>query len=395
MFEAKNNIKSKKLYVYRKYYKASYPEQYTNIIDMWSDSFLYGKVNEDLNTLSLNKNYLKPLKDNSISSNSQNFALNIVADSFYEFIAEVQKADRLKLIPKSKLNPLRVTKSYNSTQNDYNNKVIEIFNSMFIQNELLNNIFTIDNFLNKFCFYVTNIRVPYTETAYINSNLHSPFNTGLVIDFSNLKHDYDNPKFEDYLSDENYEFFHNTAQKYSFFVDKNAPWRIVYNVTTDYALQKYKSYNINSLNELQTTFYTPTYLTDWKKLKDILLNYYQDKVYRKPSVQIPDYCDGNVVFNTVKKEIYDSNKYEDIFWIKLYYFVRLNEQQISMTQQEFESKLKYITGLYSSSGERDVLEFINKQTKSFVDGGKNPSYSDVIRLQKNKLLSKSSFTLKL
>jgi len=394
-FIAKNNIRISQQYAYRTLYDIRYPEEFTNTINFWNESTLYGKIDIDNNVLVLNNENIKVLKDNTVSNNSNNYALNVVSDSFSEFLSEVQKADRLRIIPKSRLNPFKIAKSYNPTLNEYSTRINFILNLSLKNNKLLNQIFTINDFLNEFCFLVANVRVPFTQTAYILSNMYSPLSTGLVIELSSLKHDYDEPKVTQYLDDVNYEFFHNTAQKYSFFVDKNAPWRMVYNVTTDYALQKFKVYGVNSLKEMQSKFYTPCYLTDWKLLKQSLLQFYTDRIFRKPSVQVPSYCDkNNISITTFKKELPNEDTYDDLFWIKLYYFVRLKEQNISLTQLEFENKLITLSKLHKLNGEEYVLNLINKETKLFLDGGKNPSYNDFIKIDKYKNSKLTSYILK-
>ena len=65
---AKNNQKSIEQYTFRKYYDVVYyPKEYTNIINFWKNSILYGKVNRDLDSIILNTNNLKVLKTSNIN----------------------------------------------------------------------------------------------------------------------------------------------------------------------------------------------------------------------------------------------------------------------------------------------------------------------------------------
>jgi hypothetical protein len=265
-----------------------------------------------------------------------------------------------------------------------------IFTSKTLRNEILN----FKQFLNDFVYYMSNTSLKVTQTSYMLGALTSPLHTGLVIELSNLKHDDDQPKAISYIQDTNYQFFFNTAQKYSFYVDKNAPWRMVFNVSTNYALEKMKGYNINSLEEMFKISYAPTYLNDWKILRTTLVNFYNEKALKKQTVQIPVICNGNLVFESINKTSASEQDYDDLTWIKLYYFVRLKEQNLSLTQFDFESRCNIISNLYNTGGETAALEYINNQTKLFIDGGTNPGYREYVQVEANKRLNKSSFVFK-
>ena len=211
--------------------------------------------------------------------------------------------------------------------------------------------------------------------------------------YAHLKHDEDAPKAISYIQDANYLFFINTAEKYSFYVDKNAPWRMVFNVSTKYALEKMMKYGINNLEEMFTKSYKPTYIDDWKVLRTSLVDYYNNIALTKQNVQIPIICNNTLQFENIVKTQASENLYNDITWIKLYYFVRLNEQNISLTQNEFDNKCRVIENLYSNGGELSALKFINNETKLFLDGGTNPSYDQHVKVELSKLKNNSSFLL--
>ena len=392
---AKNNQKSIEQFIYRKQYDlVYYPKDYTNIINFWNQSLLYGKIDNNQDSIMLDTANLKLLKTNTITQNKQFYALSFVADAFNEFILEVQRADQARVIPKSKLNPIKVTKASIVPQTNYKDTINKFFDSVFSKNKLRNQITNLNDFLNEFCFFMMNTSLYVTQTAFITNNISSPTITGLVIELSDLKHDEDEPKAINYLEDPNYQFFINTAEKYSFFVDKNAPWRMVFNLGTSYALQKFKNYNFNSLDEVFANAYKPTYLTDWKILRDLLLQYYTDYVLVKPKIQIVELCgNDSITQKTITKENLD-NVYGDLFWIKLYYYVRLREEDIRINQNEFENRMRKMVSIYNVGGEMEALKYINKDTKPFLDGGTNPSYAQVIEVHKNKKARTSNFIYK-
>lgn len=396
--QANNSQRSSELFEYRKYYRdLYYPKDNTNIIDFWDKSLLYGKINKDLDSIMVNSSNLKILKQNTTTSNQNQYLVSFAADSFQEFLEEFQRADQQKVIQKSRLNPIKIQKSAIAPEIEYKARVRNVLDALMKNdlNEFENKLITFNDYINLFCIRVDIAKPIMSQTGYITSKLISPLATGLVFELSLLDHGLDPTKDKDYLKDPNYKFLINTAEKYSFFVDKNAPWRLVFNLSTQYASTKFAKYNCNDINEVQSKLYSPSYLSDWSLLKNSLITHYNEQALKKNKVQIPYYCEENelVKFDTINKQRAEQNQYEDIFWIKLYYYVRLKEEKISMTQKQFNIKLNHLEKIYISSGTEMCLKLINQDTKLFLDGGTNPSYSQFIVVEKNKLKNNSSFLL--
>lgn len=397
---AKNNQKSSELFEYRKYYRdLFYPKDNTNIIDFWNNSLLYGKINKDLDPIVITSSNLKVLKQNTITTNQNQYLVNFAADSFQELLLEFQRADQQSVIKKSKLNPLKIQRSALIPEQVYKVRVRNVLDALLKNdlNEFENKLITFSDYINLFCSRMDIAKPIISQTGYINSKLSSPLITGLMFELSLNDHGTDQKKDKDYLQDPNYKFLINTAEKYSFFVDKNAPWRLVYNLSTQYAASKFSKYNCADIDEVHSKIYSPTYLTDWSYLKSALIQHYNEQALKKTKVQVPSYCEENevILFDTIYKEKAEQNQFEDIFWIKLYYYIRLKEEKISMTQVQFNTKLNHIDRVYTVSGTEMCLKLINQETKQFLDGGTNPSYSQHIVVEKNKLKNNSSFILKI
>jgi len=394
--KAKNNLPTSLLFENRKYYKdIYYPEKFDNNIDLWNEKYLYGKVDFDVNPIVLNPSYFKSLKINSAINQQPYYALNIVADSYAEMLEEIQRADQYLLIPKSIVNPIKPKKAAINSVTEYNNRIKLILDSLLSTELSLleNKIITFNDFLKLFISNISLTSIKISQSSLILGNNYSPNITGLVIELSTLKHDNDEKKAKDYLENDNYEFFINTAEKFSFFVDKNAPWRLVYNVSTKYAENKLNNYNIINIKEAFKKFYSPCFLTDYKLLRDSLVQYYTDNVLIKPRTQQSKYCIENkiIINKTITKESGDKLNKPDIFWIQMYYYIRLKESNIKLSQTEFNKNLDYIKNLYSLSGEKRVLEYINSKAKFVVDGGANPEYNDFVNAKKKNINNLSSF----
>jgi len=395
---ANNNLKSNQLFEYRKYYRdLYYPKDNTNIIDFWNNSLMYGKINNDLDPVIMDIQNLKPLKLNNPFSTKANYLINFAADSFQEFLKEFQLADQQRVIQKSKLNPLKIEKGSLLPNQEYKIRIVNVLETLMKNdlNQFNNKLLTFDDYLKLFCTNMDIAAPIITQTSFVTSKLFSPLSTGLVFELSSLDHGTDIKKDQEYLKDPNYKFLINTAEKYSFFVDKNAPWRLIFNLNTEYAKNKFSNYNCSSIDDVHSNLYSPTYLNDWILIKENLIKHYNEQALKKSKVQIPYYCENSedVRFNTITKQNALEEQYNELFWVKLYYYIRLKEEQLSMNQNQFNIKLNHLDSIYRTSGLQFTLKWINQQTKLFLDGGTNPSYNQHIKVEKSKLKNNSSFLL--
>ena len=72
---------------------------------------------------------------------------------------------------------------------------------------------------------------PITKTGMIKSRFCTPHVSGLMIEVDLLNHDKDLDKYG-WTEDINFNFYRNTARKFGFLVDKNAPWRLVADIAS-------------------------------------------------------------------------------------------------------------------------------------------------------------------
>jgi hypothetical protein len=360
---------------------------------------LYGKVDLELDHVYLKPQYLKVINNNVVGKSTPLYAAAFVVDAYKEFIEEVRRADQYQRIPKSLLNPLSVKRAAIVPEEQYKNRIKQILDVLLLNDlkALENKILTFDDFLRLFINNFSITKISLSQTANIGNIAFSPNATGLMLEVGTLEHDDDEKKVQLYLQDVNYQFFINTAEKYSFYVDKNAPWRMTFNVNTQYALDKFKIYNVNTIQEMFNLMYTKSYNTDYKLLKQYMIDYYSNNVLKKQKTQVYEYddCNRTTKLDTVFKQTVDQIEKPDVFWIQLYYFIRLKEQKINMFQSEFDNQLKKLATTYKVSGEQVVLGWINSQTKFVVDGGTNPDYNEFVRLKKAEAAKNKSFTFKL
>ncbi len=357
-----------------------------NKIDFWNSKKYYGKLNTFTAPIVAKSTSLKSIKTFSTRPTQKQYLINFVADAYNEFISEVQNANLSLKIPQSNYNPLIPKQTFLDPNSEYKKYVTNMLNIIYNaeKNNVDNNITTYHEFLNLITTYILSANARLTKTSYMLSNFAAPNVTGLIVSFADDKQDDDLLKIVKWMNDINFQFFANTAAKYSFLIDKNAPWRLVFNLNTEYAKEKMSAYGVDTIQDMFDNLYETTYLTDYKELKKIIEDYYLAKVKQKPKTQITEYCNEskNLKFSTVFKSN-DVSK-EDLLWIQFYYLCRIREENININQSQFDKNLINITMLYNNYGETKALEWIFNSTKPFLDGGSNPSYRQYKAVQENK-----------
>lgn len=198
--KANNKLKTGLLFENRVFYNSIYfPKDTTNIVNFWDTSFNYGKVNKNVEAISIKETSIKALQD----TQNKHLVNEVVVIAYKEFLTEYKKADFIKAIPKSNLNPLTVKKSLVSPNIKYKQHVSDTLDAVINSNKNLfnNNIFTIQEFINNVCSLLLPVTFVLTKTKYMTCNLTSPMDTGLCIEHSTNPHDDDTIKASKYIKD--------------------------------------------------------------------------------------------------------------------------------------------------------------------------------------------------
>ena len=129
--------------------------------------------------------------------------------------------------------------------------------------------------------------VPITLTNYLLGDLGSVFNTGIAIALDVADPGDDNYKYENWLSDPNFDFYVTAAKKYGFIIEKNIPWLMVadlFSNQTKKSLLNYKDNNghiITEENYFDYYFYN-TFTADMNLLVRFIINSYTEYVQQNP-----------------------------------------------------------------------------------------------------------------
>mgnify|MGYP003624699522 CR=1 FL=1 len=206
-------------------------------INYWSTGYeKYGKIDEDNNAIIPNIKYFKQIK----TKEETVFVFNFVADAFEDLIKFIKTQRINRLHPDDFLTQDISAKRGWFDIDQYHKKVTKQYYKSFVgtflgNSNLRKKILNFDSFLDIFLnlyFPKMMLEFPLTKTGVVENNKVSPNMSGLCVEISLDSHSDDYNKFNKYLNNINYEFYTLAAAKFGFFVDKNAPWRLVANLNS-------------------------------------------------------------------------------------------------------------------------------------------------------------------
>ena len=215
----------------------------TNSVSTWSTERFYGIVNTKGNTVIPDQKFLKPLY---FTDNESQFALNFVADAWYDLSKKLRElADQNIIFRNSPWTEPIIVKAWNPATLEYDEYMRDVVYRYFIESFLpLGNkerrIKNIDNFLSVFDEYIdlaVSLVGPTTFSGYIEGVSLSPLMSGLMVEIAAEQYSDDFTKSYEFL-DQNFELVSNIVAQYGFSIDRNIPWRLVADLRNP-AMQEY------------------------------------------------------------------------------------------------------------------------------------------------------------
>ena len=307
-----NGLSSFALYFQRLMYKeAIYPNSAKIPLDTWYDKQYYGRVDRLQNTIIPKYENLSPL----VTVGRPNLlALNFVVQAFEDFAAHMRNATILGVLKtqdtNNKIFDMKAYQGFNDptmVYNQYGQQLYNSFtNSLTLDQE--NQITNFDSFVKLWFTYLQNVAsfVPVTKTNYLLTGITNSFNSGLSIGIDLGPPEEDEYKYDNWLSDPNFDFYTKAAKKFGFIVNKNMPWILTADLFSDACLSYIERYvddetsQIVSEQNFFTVYYNQTYLTDIDLIKQLTINAYKTYVENNPLYQVREYrldCDKSKVEN--------------------------------------------------------------------------------------------------
>jgi hypothetical protein len=214
---------------------------------------------------------------------------------------------------------------------------------------------------------------PITKTGFIKTKQVLPNMSGLIINLADEDCGDDIVKFYTYINDSAFNEYYNMAKKYGFYIDKNAPWRLVANIDSPMMKKYMRRYGIRTA-QLYHQCYMRASDVDISTLQIYLIQFYNSYVKEFPVFQTRSVKNGNIVYK--KKTRTEVNldhiveSYGVKYWISLYAQIRNIEQGKPMNDQRRKAIVDIAAELEKQFDILDAIRYINielyKATKHLI-----------------------------
>ena len=361
-------------------YQDNYPEGIRNYraIDYWYDDGNYGRLNSVGDPVYPSEANLKQLRG---TGDNVCYVLNFVADAFEALRNAVRFQQSKNNLVNIEGTPFELVASagWVSLNVAYTRHAQHFYGTHLYPHLLTptvsEDIVDFDDFIEAFTQLADQalLVTPFTKTEYLMSKNSSPLMSGLVIELSDLyDHGSDLEKITDFINSNNFEVYREIANLHGFAVDRNAPWRLV--ALPGYpAMQRFMSKYGITLNTLFKKYYYTSYFLDIPSMKSHLFQYYQAFTTDSPEVRVPivrEMGDKKISLTKVIPRATLSlqdflEKYNNLFWIRLYVYVRAKETNRDWNQHKFDHVVKEASDFFTYSTEAAAFKFINKEVRRF------------------------------
>ena len=326
-----------------------------NVIDFQDIRQMYGK-------LDLQGRAIHPSEENFITLSSEKatqpiFIMNFVGRAFLEFKGYMRRAAlRKRANSTSPIFELSAVAGWESYKQEYHNHLNQIyllfFNRYIRRNKINEKIENFDDFVEAFLPFMRNFTsqfgMPFTFSGFIKSQLCSPMISGLMIDIYTADCNDDVIKRTKFLQDPDFEFFRNSAKKFGFVVDKNIPWRLVADLSSN-GMKKHMDNLGLGYRDVFPEYYHRSINDDVAFLKEYMRGFYNSLVESIPYVNQTQYCAKKIKTISklkkrlpISKELMEKN-YPMSYWFSKYLTFRAVETKSSLTDLQIKMAEKKIT----------------------------------------------------
>lgn len=353
------------------------------LIDLTKNQyFLFGKLNNSKNIIVPNKDKLERVQ---ILNNGNNL-INPIAKYFLDkLFQDFNKASLSGKFSKqnTKLYPLTISSAGANVYSKYENYISTIFDEFIKINVANNNIENMLSFedivfnFTKFLFTLEN--GPYTLSAYTLSRYNNLNSSGLVVNlFDGVKNDV--------TKDVNYNLYISIVNKNGFLIDKNNLGRLILNLRHESVVNRMRELGINSLSDFYSTYFVESSTLDIKLMSFIILKKYNEFCIRYPIAKPKSTCyNTKVTQDYIQRNLVSFNvlfqKYDYLYWFKIYLFLRGLETYKSWSQNEFDLHIIDLSNIYKTSLDNQydstlnyVLKLVGRYPYTSVVGNTNFYY---------------------
>lgn len=317
------------------------------------DYFLYyGRLDNKKNIINISENNLKNIPDTR-----NMYAFNFVCDAYDDLRAQLNSQQNLGTIKDERFLNLTAKKGWSSVHTKYHEHIDSLF-KIYLNFSKINGrhktIIDFNSFLKNFITFIDKSanKTPFLKSSFVIGTDCNINDSGLVIEIDDSKKDYDEKKIKEYYEINDFYIFQNLAKKHGFAIDKECPWRLIFNVNSEFAVNYMSKYEVTK-NNLFEKYYYKTANFDIENLKRYLIIIYNSIASQQETITVASIKNvetGHVASadTFIREQVsLESLPYivPESFWFELYCYVFLIENRVKLSQKEYNLLITDLTNL--------------------------------------------------
>jgi len=397
-----NSLRSEDAFYERKKYKETpYFGGLPNPLKSWYDKLYFGRVDTIQNGILVKNGMVNPpgIMKKIETKTGNVFVLNFVADAFTDLRAHLKRVSTVGIINQSSLyNEIVPVEGYGDYTRNFrglNDTWGRRFATRITSNkQIADRVLDFKTYMKELLNYRGSKvnEIPLTLSGYAVSNFASPMVSGLAVTLATENYGNDFIKFDKYILDPNFPYFVEAARKYGFYVDRNAPWKLIADPLSEPMLGYLSHYQYPLMEEIVdptdpaspsgvnkenffSAYYRKTYLSDLAELQNTLLNMYNNFVDDYPRIvkettgttQCPPRSKGAGYKEIISRHtinIATLETYGDLYWLNIYFKIRI--QEANLEYPHYKQKFNQVAQIYKVYGLERATRYINNEIKPYL-----------------------------
>jgi hypothetical protein len=305
------------------------------------ENLLYGRIDTDFYTIHPKKSKLTQM------DSSQNFALQDAAIAFGDLVLDIRKDVASGKIEENipYISDMKIYKSFHDINVEYNKWVRNVivgsfpeYTRSFEKDEKITDFETFMKVFSEHLKMIADQLGSINYSSFCISKQSNIRNSGLCIEIADLDFSRDSDKVG-FSSNPYFSYFLKKAEKFGFYVDYNAPWRLIFNLASPIITDIPRWSGLR--NYFKNNYYL-SYKEDLKNLRNFSFNAYRHYRNTTPTTMIEGVdkitgCHKRSLMTRKKilKEEFEKN-YTDEYWLKLYIDLKNAEKNLDFNRNEIE-----------------------------------------------------------
>ena len=338
------------------------------IKDFWTnEDCLYGRVNPSYTPVLCGPERLIEIEDNIK-------VVNFVADAYVQFkkefvIALAQNRFPVDIPP---LTQIKAVQGYRPCKNSHRlgHRLLKalFIKRMTTRTDLSDKITSLKSFVPPFLEFLKEqgASFPINFSSFVGGVYTTVMETGLAFEIStDYTDDSDAEKIKAFINHPYFEFYKTVALKYGFYIDMNAPWRLVANLSS----QPMKLFMAPYLGNPSPTKYfqiftSPTFLNDINELQMLAVETYVMLQRTRPTIKHFTTIRGSTQSSTIFREPATyaqlTDQFPYLYWLRFYIELKNVEKETEYSVARLDHIFNNSKNLVKALDKSSALRYINK-----------------------------------